>query len=139
MWKNVIAVLILISTTSAYRAQYGSAEGGYYPHNYHGTIFTGTVTSTNDDTREVTLSYTNPKNGKVQTFVGVLEEGYLVKHKGGSPYELKPSEIKHGMLIKVYFVPMTRKVGGKKTTINTILLMSGIPNLRAEDVSFQAF
>ena len=47
-------------------AQHGTAEGGYYPLAYHGDVFTGTVTGANDETREVALSFTDPKSGKIR-------------------------------------------------------------------------
>jgi hypothetical protein len=119
--------------------QYATAEDGYYPSGYHGRAFTGAVTSTNDETREVTLSYTNPKDGKTQTLVGMLEEGYSVKLKDGSLHELKPSEIKPGARIKVYYMTTTKKVSGEKTTVNTIFLIGGTPNVRARLSYFMAF
>lgn len=138
MWKYTIAFVILFSAAPVYPAQYGTAENGYYPQGYHGTIFTGTVTSTNNDTREVSLSFTDPKNGKTQTFIGVLEEGYSVKLKDGSLHELEPSDIKPGAQIKVYYLPKIKKVGGMKTTINTIFLIGGAPNVRGQLGSFMA-
>jgi hypothetical protein len=139
MWKYTIAVVILLSAATVYRAQYGTAENGYYPMSYNGATFAGAVTSTNDETREVTLSYTNPKNGKTQTFIGVLEEGYSVKLKDGSLHELKPSEIRPGAQIKVYYIATAKTVGGKKTTVNTIFLIGRTPNVRAQHVYFKAF
>ena len=124
-----VSALFLLSAAGL-AAQYGSAENGYYPSSFHGTVFTGTVTSANDETREVILSYTNPKNGKSQTFVGVLEEGYTVENKDGSHHVLKPSEIRSGAPIKVYFTVMTKKVAGKKTTVNTIFQIRWTPNGR---------
>jgi len=121
-------------------AQYGTAENGYYPDQYAGTCFTGTVTSTNDETREITLSYTNPKNGKTQTFIGVLEEGYsLALKKDGSIYELKPSRIRPGTRLKVYYLPSTSVQGGIKRTVNTVFLIAGAPNARMRHAHFMAF
>jgi len=139
MWKNSIAVVVLFSTVTLCRAQYESAENGYYPSSYHGDTFTGTVVSTNSETREITLSYTNPKNGKTETFIGVLQEGYTLKFKDGTLHELKPSEMKVGKEFKVYYLCATKKVGGKKTTINTIFLIGGAPNARTQYSYFMAF
>ncbi|HMD86799.1 MAG TPA: hypothetical protein VKO18_19085 [Terriglobia bacterium] len=141
MWKYTIAVvLFFFSAVTVYRAQYGSAGEGYYPHNYYGQTFNGAVTSTNDATREVSLSFTNPKDGKTQTFVGVLTEGYSVELKeDGSLHELKPSQLRLGGYFKVYYMPTTRKVGGKKTTINIIFLIGGIPDARAHYLYFKSF
>lgn len=138
MCRYTIAVVILSSAATIYPAQYGTGENGYYPQGYHGTTFTGAITSTNDETREVTLSLTNPKNGKTQTFIGVLEEGYSIKLNDGSLYELKPSELKPGAQIKAYYQPTTKKVGGEKTTINTIFLIGGTADARAHFLYFKA-
>jgi hypothetical protein len=138
MWKYTIAVGILISTATVYAAQYGTAENGYYPEGYYGQTFTGEVTSTNDETREVTLSFTNSKNGKAQLFIGVLEEGYSIKLKDGNLHEVKPSGMRPGGVIKVYYMPTTKKVGGQKTKINVIFLIEGYPNARERFAHFKA-
>jgi hypothetical protein len=130
MAKYSIAVVVLFSTVTLCGAQYGSAENGYYPPNYTGETFTGAVTSTNNETREITLCYANPKDGKTQTFTGILEEGYSVKLKDGSLHELKPSEITIGAQFKVYYLSTRKKVDGKKTMVHTIFLIRGAPNAR---------
>src|SRR5712671_4780248 len=76
-------VLILLSRA---RAQHGSAADGYYPFGYAGDTWSGEVTSTNDDTREITLTYN--KGSKTETFTGVLQVGYKVKLKDGTSHEL---------------------------------------------------
>ena len=106
---------------------------------YGGSTFTGTVTATNNATREVTLSFTNPKNGKTETFIGVLREGYTVKLSNGILHEIKPSEMRLGARFKVYYQPETKKVGGKKTTINTIFLIGGASDVREHLSLFKAF
>ena len=90
--------------------------------------------------RELTLSYTNPKDGKTQTFVGVLAEGYSIDlKKDGNLHELKPSELKLGGFFKVYYLPSTRKIEGKKKTVNTIFLISRYPDARPHYYHFKAF
>jgi hypothetical protein len=93
-------------------AQHGSAPNDYYPPGYSGDTWSGEVTSTNDDTREITLTYT--KGSKTETFTGVLLEGYKVKLKDGTPLELKPSEISKGTHWMVFYMQKTRKNGDKK-------------------------
>lgn len=92
--------------------QHGTAEAGYYPMGFVGDTWTGVVTAVNDDTREITLTYT--KSNRTQTFVGVLVEGYKVKLRDGSVRELKVSQIPIGSRIKVYYMPRQRKSEGKK-------------------------
>ncbi len=139
MAKYSIAVVVLFSTVTLCRAQYGTAENGYYPPTYTGETFTGAVASANNETREITLSYANPKDGKTQTFTGVLEDGYSLRLKDGNLHELKPSEIKLGTQFKVYYLSTTKKVGGKKTTIHAIFLIRGAPNAQAHYTYFTAF
>lgn len=92
--------------------QHGSAPQGYYPLGYAGDIWTGEVVSTDDATREITLTYTDGK--KSETFTGILKENYQVKMKDGSMKELKPSGIPKGARITVYYEARTKKVDGKK-------------------------
>ncbi len=75
---------------------------------------TGTVTSTNDSMREITLAVTD--GAKKENFVGVVVEGYQVKMKDGSLHDLVVSQIPVGMKLTVhYFDEMTgpeRKTNG---------------------------
>jgi len=93
-------------------AQHGTAPNDYYPPGYNGDTWSGEVTSTNDDTREITLTYT--KGSKTETFSGVLQEGYKVKLKDGTLHELKPSEISKGTQLMIFYMQKTRKDGDKK-------------------------
>jgi hypothetical protein len=93
-------------------AQHGSAPDGYYPFGYAGDTWSGEVTSTNDDTREITLTYT--KGSKTETFTGVLQEGYKVKLKDGTSPELKASEVSKGTHLMIFYIPKTKKDGDKK-------------------------
>jgi hypothetical protein len=73
---------------------------------------TGTVLSTNDSTREITLSVT--EGAKTENFIGVVVEGYRVKMKDGSFRDLVVSQIPAGAKIMVnYFDEMT---GPARTT-----------------------
>ncbi len=102
-------VLILLSRA---RAQHGSAADGYYPFGYAGDTWSGEVTSMNDDTREITLTYN--KGSKTETFTGVLQEGYKVKLKDGTSHELKASEVLKGTHLMIFYMPKTKKDGDKK-------------------------
>ncbi len=102
-------VLILLSRA---RAQHASAADGYYPFGYAGDTWSGEVTSTNDDTREITLTYN--KGSKTETFTGVLQVGYKVKLKDGTSHELKASEVLKGTHLMIFYMPKTKKDGDKK-------------------------
>lgn len=131
--------IVLLLCQAYASGQRGTAESGYYPLNYAGAVFVGNLTSANDETREITLTYTNPANGETETFGGILEEGYMIRGKDDHLRELRPSNLKMGARIKVYYIPKTRKVDGKKVKVNSIFLIGGLPNRAAGYSSFKAF
>lgn len=101
------------------KAQHGTAGNGYFPPGYEGDTWTGVVTTTDDTTRAVTLTYSSKK--KTETFTGVLKEGCCkVKMSDGTEQELKPSQLSPGRGIMVYYIAKTTKTGGKKMTVNEI-------------------
>ena len=102
--------LVLVLMPQAF-AQHGTAPSDYYPPGYSGDTWSGEVTSTNDETREITLTYT--KGSKTETFTGVLQEGYKVKLKDGTSHELK-AEVSKGTHVMIFYTPKTRKDGDKK-------------------------
>lgn len=106
-----IVVFLVMFHTSVF-GQHGSAPNGYYPVGYAGDTWTGEVVSTDDTTREITLAYTNEK--KSETFTGVLKDNFQVKMKDGSMKELKPSGIRRGARITVFYEARTKKVNGNK-------------------------
>jgi hypothetical protein len=101
--KVSLVLSIVLSVSGIAWAQHGTAPGGYYPMGYQGDTWTGTVTAANDNTREITLSYT--KGDKTETFTGVLQAGFSLKTKDGSMREAKPSDIPIGMRLVVYYKP----------------------------------
>ena len=111
----IIGFLVIFVGSSS--AQQGTAEPDYYPMGYFGDTWTGEVTFVNDDTREFTLTY--KKGNKVQTFIGVLPNGYTVKMKDGKDYEIKMSDLV-GLTIKAYYIPKSKKVNEQKVTTNGI-------------------
>jgi len=112
-------VMVFILCIGFAFGQKGSAESGYYPIGYSGDTWTGTVTATNDATREITLTYAG--KDKAQTFVGVLRQGYKLNMKDGSQHELKVSELEPGMRIKVYYVTKKEKSeSGMKIEVHEI-------------------
>jgi hypothetical protein len=83
-----------------------------------GDAWTGVVVASSDDTREVTLSH--PDKNKTDTFVGILAEGYKVRLKDGSQRELKVSELKPGMRIRVFYKTKTEYVAGRSVKVQRI-------------------
>jgi hypothetical protein len=133
-----LAIALLGFAGSAY-AQHGSAGNGYYPPGYAGDTWTGVVVSADEKSREITLSFTNPKNGKTQTFVGIPEEGYLVLQHDGPIRLLRMSDIPVGRTIKVWYIEDTKKVNGKKIKVNVIFEIDAAANAKKERLSFMAF
>lgn len=118
MRKMLLVAGFLVALGPVARAQHGEAPADYYPSGYSGDTWTGIVTSTSDETREIKLSYTN--KDKTETFIGVLKDGYKIKMKDGSMHELKPSGIPVGDKITVFYMGDTRKVDGKKIKVYEI-------------------
>ena len=114
---GIVAACLFVTVES--RAQHGNAGNGYYPPGYSGDTWTGVVSTTDDTTRAVTLTYSSKK--KTETFTGVLQQGCCkVKMSDGTVQELRPSELSSGRRVMVYYISKTTKADGKKTTVNEI-------------------
>ncbi len=107
------ALTLLWGSTSLALPQHGTAPTGYYPECLAGDVWTGTLTTVDDANRRITLTYTNPKHKQVETFVGVIEDGYTVSRRGGPRHELRPSELTLGTHLRVYYCEERKKVEGK--------------------------
>jgi len=125
MGKTLFATWALLIFAAVLLAQHGTARNGYYPMNYHGDTWTGTVTSVNDQTRELTLTYT--KGDKTEEFTGVLKAGLKAKRTDGSEAELKPSDFPIGTRLLVYYTPQTKKVEGQKVKTYEIFAFTAAP------------
>lgn len=137
MRKLFRAFLLIFCTSSLSFAQHGTADSGYFPDRYVGDIWTGVITAVDDGTREITLTYRN--GAKTESFVGVLEKGYLAKPSNGPERELKPSDLPKGTKLTVFYYTDTEKIQDKKVKVQTIFLIKGIPNLRPTRTQFRAF
>jgi hypothetical protein len=129
MQKALIIALGLMAAlflgTVEGKAQHGTAGNGYFPPGYEGDTWTGAVTTTDDTTRTVTLTYSSKK--KAKTFTGVLQEGCCkVKMSDGTVQELRPSQLSPGRRVMVYYIPKTTKAEGRKTTVNEIFKLDFI-------------
>lgn len=82
-----------------------------------GDSWKGVVESSDEATREIKLI--NPDK-KTETFVGVLEDGYQVKLKDGTSRELKMSELKPGLRVRLFYKSKTLDVAGRRTKVNVI-------------------
>ena len=125
MRHMVFAAFLLFLVAGGLHAQHGTAPNGYFPMGYAGDTWTGEVSAVNDANREITLVYKTSK--KAETFVGVLQQGYKVKLKDGSPAELKVSTIPTGTRLRVYYMAKDRKVNGQKEKFYEIFRMEFPP------------
>jgi hypothetical protein len=123
--RTIIAMAIIIFSTGMAVGQKGTAESDYYPLNYHGETWAGEVTDINSETREITLSYT--KKDKTQTFTGVLEPRCQVAMKDGNYQELRLSELRKGVRIKVYYISKEEKIAAGKVRVNRIFRIRPLP------------
>ena len=82
-----------------------------------GDAWRGMVESTNEATREITI--VNPDK-KTEKFVGVLKDGYQVTLKDGTSRELKVSELKPGLNVRVFYKSKTIDVAGRETKVKLI-------------------
>lgn len=82
-----------------------------------GDSWKGVVESSDEATREIKI--VNPDK-KTETFVGVLEDGYQVKLKDNTSRELKVSELKPGLRVRLFYKSKDRVVAGQKTKVNVI-------------------
>jgi hypothetical protein len=135
--RPLAAMLATLLIATAASAQHGTAKSGYFPARYNGDTWTGVVTNVNDTTGEFTLTYT--KGDKTQTFVGIPEEGYTVSPKNGPERLLKPSDIHIGRTLTVFYMPDTKKVDGKKVTVNIVIIIDSIPNVKIGATVFRSF
>jgi hypothetical protein len=135
--KTLAALIGLLFITATASAQHATAPNGYYPDGFSGDTWTGVVSNVNETTGEFTLTYT--KGNKTETFVGVPEEGYLVAPKDGPVRPLKLSDIHVGRTVTVFYMPVTKKVDGKKVTVNTVFNINSIPNNKVGKKQFRAF
>jgi hypothetical protein len=139
MKKISLVLLFLFYYQVNALGQHGRANSGYYSPDYFGDTFTGEVTAVDDSTREITLTYEDTKHARAETFVGVLNEGYTLKLKDGTTHELKPSILRVGGHLKVYYTTKIRKAEGRKVKVNTIIIIEGIPDATPRYSVFKAF
>jgi hypothetical protein len=110
--------IVLFTVSGAALAQQGTAGIGYFPLGYAGDTWTGQVTVVDDATNEITLVYNGRK--KTESFVGVLQRGHSVKLKNGTTAEFKPSMIRIGVRMRVYYMVKSQKINGQKVKFNEI-------------------
>jgi hypothetical protein len=135
----LLAVAIFFSSESA-SAQKSTAKAGYFPPCYSGDIFTGTLSAVDDSRSEIVLTYTDSRPNRVENLQGEIDEEYTVQSRTNpTPHHLRPSELTLGKSYSAYYCTLPKKVNGKKSTINSIFLIDGVPNIAAHYARYMAF
>jgi hypothetical protein len=116
--RTICGILWLSVLPAATLAQYGSAPNNYYPDQYTGSTFTGTVTEVKDG--QIKLTYS--KKDKTDTFTGHLEANCSVPTVNG--LGMTASDLTLGTVITAFFNGETKKVNGQKQKENVILAVS---------------
>jgi hypothetical protein len=120
MLTKFAPAMILVWGSLLLFAQHGSAPNGYYPPNYGGDTFTGTVAATDDAAQTVTLGYSKGK--KTEDFMGRFDHPCSIPTKDGNP--MKPSDIPVGTDLTAYYNHKTTKVGDQKQNENVIIALT---------------
>ena len=115
-----IVFLACLASSALAGPQHGTAESGYWPMGYNGDTFTGVLTASDDASRCITLTYTNPRKQKTETLTAVFRDGYTVRWSDGTTRQIKPSDLKIGSHLKIYYLTKERKVKGQKVKTYTI-------------------
>ena len=110
--KALLASLAILSLASSHLAQKRST--------IFGDVFQGEVVSSNETTREITITYTDKDKNKTETFVGVLKPGYQLTLRDGTRRELQMAELKPGLRIRVFYNEASDQVAGKKVKFKRI-------------------
>ena len=113
-------LIILLSLLFAFPGfpQRGTAPNGYYPNSYDGSIFTGTVESTDGGL----LSLLYAKGKKQEHLVGRLEAPCVWTDKAGTTHSIEVSSIPVGDELTVFYLqfplhPRSAKDTDEKTII----------------------
>ena len=128
-------------------AQKGTAGSGFYPMGYVGDTWTGEVTATDEDKREITLMF--KKGDKTETFVAFVPNtgvGWMTDEQGDRVIAIYPEDKKNkekdnksdnksskpepahlnladlmGRRITVYYMHREKKVNEQKTSYNEVI------------------
>jgi len=122
MSKYLRVVLIVFIFSPLLKAQKGTAPNGYYPGEYQGAIFTGSLEAVTAENQEMTLVYT--KGSKTERFVGRLESKCGWKDKTGTAHEFEAPDIPKGTVLTAFYITETKKSGGQKTKENLVFAIS---------------
>jgi alpha-mannosidase len=108
---SILFSLCLMSSVLV--AQHRTAPNGYYPPDFTGDTFTGTVVTTDAANETVNLEYR----------IGQSTESLSVRLNGGCAVPSRTGELMHannipqGSVIRAFYTPRTEKHDGKKQKV----------------------
>ena len=115
-WTAIACISLLLA--AALPAQYGTAPSGYYPPNYSGSTFAGTLTAANED--QITMTFNGA--GKTQTFTGRFES--TCSYPDDITKKMRPmkaTDIPIGSGLTAFYETKSTKVNGQKMKVNWIV------------------
>lgn len=109
---KILAAMLLLFPC-ALLAQHRTAPSGFYPPDYSGDTFTGTVVSTDSLNDTVTLEYHAQQRDLESLLVRLDDGGCAVPSRTGEPMHAK--NIPQGSVVTIFYAPRNEKHDGKKT------------------------
>jgi hypothetical protein len=129
--KMRIKLVILVAAPIMVVLPAAFGQHGIARNNQNGSlhdIWLGTVVSTNDATREITII---SNKGFSESFTGVLKDHLSEKTKDGSKKELRPSDFPRGTKITVFYEQKKVKASsGEMKVYNEIFRIERPTNIR---------
>ena len=122
LFHPLLIILAVYPLVLESEAQKSTAPNGYYPKTFHGTVFTGRLEATRADVQELTLIYV--KGNKTEQFVGRLESPCVWNDRNGTTHIVGVPDLPNGAVLTAFYIPLTSKSGGIKTTENSIFALS---------------
>ena len=118
--RLALVTLFLFSSVLPVIGQKGTAHGGYFPTNYGGSTFTGSLSSVTD----TTLALTYVHGSKSETFEGEVSSPCFLPISKTETRQMPLTELPRDVEITAYYQTKTTKVDGKKTTVNNVIGIS---------------
>lgn len=119
-FNKVFQGLVVLLLSTVVGAQRGTAPNNYYPVGYNGSIFTGKVVQTTDDS--ITLSYAH--GSKTDTFEAYATAPCNLPATKTSTRPVPLSKVQTGAVVTIYYETRTLRVGGRKQKRNEVVGIS---------------
>jgi hypothetical protein len=119
-FDGVFCGLFVLLLGGVVAAQQGTAPNNYNPVGYNGSIFSGRVVQTTDDS--ITLSYVH--GSKTDTFEAYTTTPCNLPANKTTTHPVPLSKVQTGAVVTVYYEPKTVKVDGRKQKRNEVVGIS---------------